>query len=143
MIYTAKTKKAMKLCFDAHQDSKDRGGVPYVFHPYHLAERMKDEDSVCVALLHDVLEETSCTAEQLATYGFDDNIVQAVVALTRNKDEAYLKYISRVAENDLAKKVKVADLLHNTDITRLNGAPTDADLTRCELYRTAIEMLVL
>lgn len=143
MIYTAKTKKALKLCFEAHQDKTDRGGVPYPFHPYHIAEKMKDEDSICVALLHDILEETACTAQQLESYGFDKVVVDAVVALTKLDGEDYFKYIARVGENELAKKVKIADLLHNTDTTRLNGTPTEADFARCEKYRKAIEMLVL
>lgn len=143
MIYTPKTKKALKLCFDAHQDKTDRGGVPYPFHPYHLAEKMKDEDSVCVALLHDILEDTACSADQLKSYGFGDVVVNAVVALTKKDDEDYFRYIARVAENEIAKKVKIADLLHNTDTTRLSGVPTDADLARCEKYRRAIELLVL
>ena len=143
MIYTPKTKKALKLCFEAHQDKTDRGGVPYPFHPYHLAEKMKDEDSICVALLHDVLEDTDCTAEQLASYGFGEVVVKAVVALTKRDDEDYFKYIARVGENEVAKKVKIADLLHNTDTTRLNTPPSDADFIRSEKYRKAIEMLVL
>ena len=61
MLYSAMTKKAMKLCFDAHKDQVDKSGLPYVFHPFHLAEQMTDETCVIVALLHDVIEDTDWT----------------------------------------------------------------------------------
>lgn len=65
MIYTPKTKKALKLCFDAHKDQVDKSGIPYVFHPFHLAEQMETEETTIVALLHDVIEDTSYTLEYL------------------------------------------------------------------------------
>ena len=70
MIYTEQTKKAMKLCFEAHKEQVDKCGMPYVFHPYHLAEQMTDEDTVVAALLHDVVEDTEYTLEDLKEIGF-------------------------------------------------------------------------
>ena len=65
MIYTELTKKALKLCFEAHKDQVDKTGIPYVFHPFHLAEQMKDEYTTVVALLHDVVEDTNITLADL------------------------------------------------------------------------------
>lgn len=70
MIYTVLTKKAMKLCFEAHKDQVDKSGLPYVFHPFHLAEQMTDELSTIAALLHDVVEDTSYTFTDLREMGF-------------------------------------------------------------------------
>ena len=64
MIYTKNTERALQLCFEAHKDQTDKSGVPYVFHPFHLAEQMETEETIIVALLHDVMEDTDCTAEE-------------------------------------------------------------------------------
>lgn len=69
MIYTEMTKKAMRIAFDAHKEQVDKTGLPYIFHPFHLAEQMTDEISVCAALLHDVVEDTELSFEALATQG--------------------------------------------------------------------------
>ena len=81
LIYTPLTKKAMKIAYDAHRGQVDAGGVPYVFHPLHLAEQMEDEASACVALLHDIVEDTDVTLEQLAQ-DFPPEVIQAVALLT-------------------------------------------------------------
>ena len=78
MIYTNMTKKALKICFKAHINQVDKTGVPYVFHPFHLAEQMDDEESVCLALLHDVVEDTSITFEDLINEGFSEKIISAL-----------------------------------------------------------------
>ena len=77
MIYTPLTKKALKLCFEVHKNQTDKSGMPYVFHPFHLAEQMKDEYTVCTALLHDVVEDSHVTPEDLRNYGFPDEVVNA------------------------------------------------------------------
>ena len=74
MIYTPATKKAMKLCFEAHKDQADKSGMPYVFHPFHVAEQMQDEKTTIVALLHDVIEDTSYTLQDLQNMGFDKEV---------------------------------------------------------------------
>ena len=78
MIYTPETKKAMKLCFDAHKDQTDKSGLPYVFHPFHVAEQMQDEKTTIVALLHDVIEDTSYTLQDLHEKGFDQGVLDAL-----------------------------------------------------------------
>ena len=85
MIYTDKTKKAMKLCFEAHKDQLDKSGVPYVFHPFHVAEQMSDEATTIVALLHDVVEDTDYTLEDIAAMGFGQDVVDALSLMTHDK----------------------------------------------------------
>ena len=84
MIYTDLTKKALKLCFEAHKEQKDKSGLPYVFHPFHLAEQMKDEKTTVAALLHDVAEDTPITLEELAEMGFDPDVIDALRLLTHD-----------------------------------------------------------
>ena len=84
MIYTDLTKQAMKLCFAAHKDQTDKSGLPYVFHPFHLAEQMPDEESTVVALLHDVVEDTPYTLEDLAQMGFPQPVLEALRLMTHD-----------------------------------------------------------
>lgn len=140
MIYTKLTNKAIKIAYQAHHGQTDKSGIPYIFHPYHLAEQMDDEYSVCVALLHDTVEDTDITLQQLAEE-FPAEIVEAVRLMTHAPEEPYLSYVARIKTNPLAKKVKLADLRHNTDQTRMENADV-AMLTRYQKkYQRAIEIL--
>lgn len=117
MIYTHLTIKAMKLAYEAHHGQVDHSGVPYVFHPYHLAEQMEDEITVCVALLHDVLEDTAVTMKELKAE-FPKEVTDAVRLLTHTKEVDYFDYVRSIKDNPVAKTVKMADLNHNSDETR-------------------------
>ena len=119
MIYTSLTRLAIKVSFEAHKDQVDHSGTPYVYHPYHLAEQMTDETTTCIALLHDVVEDTDITLAQLREMGFPDIVVEAVGVLTREHSVPYQEYIKRVKSNPLARIVKLADLEHNSDMSRL------------------------
>lgn len=141
MIYTEMTKKAMKICFEAHKDQKDKGGLPYVFHPFHVAESMIDEDSTVVALLHNVVEDSDYTIDDLKEMGFNDEVLEALWLLTHKEGEDYYRYIKRVRRNELAKFVKLADLKHNSDLSRLDYQPDNEDLNRYAKYKTSIYML--
>lgn len=140
MIYTALTKKAMEICYRAHDGQLDKGGIPYVFHPLHLAEQMDDEYSTCVALLHDVIEDGCVKSSELRKAGFPNEIVDAVELLTRKDKEPYMKYVERIKKDALAVKVKLADLEHNSDMSRLNEI-TGHDIERREKYEKAIKLL--
>jgi (p)ppGpp synthase/HD superfamily hydrolase len=140
MIYTSMTKKALKLCFDAHKDQVDKSGLPYVFHPFHLAEQMTDEDTTIVALLHDVVEDTPYTLADLAAMGFEAHIVDALRLLTHSDDTPYMEYVAQIKPNLIARAVKLADLRHNSDLTRLDAVDQKA-LERVEKYRKAIAFL--
>ena len=122
MVYTELTKKAMCIAYGAHHGQTDKSGVPYVFHPLHLAESMDDEISCCAALLHDVVEDTSVSLEELARH-FPAEVVEAVALLTHEEDVDYFDYVRRIKGNPIAKKVKLADLAHNSDASRFAGVP--------------------
>lgn len=131
MIYTPLTNKAMRLAYDAHQGQTDKGGLPYVFHPYHLAEQMPDEASVCVALLHDVVEDADVSFEELER-SFPSEVVDAVRLLTRQPDVDYLDYVRTIKSDPIAVRVKLADLAHNSDESRLAGCK---GISRAEIAR--------
>ncbi len=118
MIYTELTIKAMNLAYNAHHGQFDKGGVPYIFHPIHLAEGMDDEISTCVALLHDTVEDTDVTLEELAKL-FPREIVEAVDLLTHREGVEYFDYVRSIKANPVAVKVKLADLAHNGDPKRI------------------------
>ena len=140
MIYTPMTKMALKLCFEAHKDQIDNSGMPYVFHPFHLAEQMKDEDTTIVALLHDVIEDTEYTLEDLKEMGFDERVLAAIALMTHAPEVPYMDYVAKIKGNAIAKAVKLADLRHNSDSTRLDNI-TPHDEARAEKYKKAIELL--
>ena len=140
MIYTRLTKTAMRICFDAHKEQTDKSGLPYVFHPFHLAEQMKDEATTCVALLHDVVEDSDMTLEGLREAGFPEEIVEAVGAMTHAPSVPYMDYVRAIKRNPIATAVKLADLRHNSDPTRLEVIDEFAE-HRMERYRAAIAIL--
>ena len=140
MIYTPETKKAMKLCFDAHKDQKDKSGLPYVFHPFHVAEQMPDEKTTVVALLHDVIEDTSFTLQDLRERGFGQDVLDALALMTHDKSVPYMDYVAKLKGNPIARTVKLADLRHNSDLTRLDEIDETA-LKRAEKYRAAVQLL--
>ena len=140
MIYTDLTKKALKISFSAHKDQLDKSGIPYVYHPYEVASGFDTEDEVCVALLHDVVEDSGMTFDALIAEGFGERIVNALRLLTHSDDTPYFEYIRSVAQNPLAAAVKLADLKHNSTRSRMNVI-TDWDEKRYRKYETAIKML--
>ena len=140
MIYTPNTKKALRLCFEVHKEQTDKSGLPYVFHPFHLAEQMADEDTTVVALLHDVVEDGDCTLDDLRAMGFEETILEALALLTHDESVPYLQYVAAIREHPVARAVKLADLRHNSDLTRLDTV-TEADLARLKKYRAAEALL--
>lgn len=141
MIYTELTMNAMKICFDAHKDQVDKSGVPYVFHPMHVAEQMEDELSTTAALLHDVQEDTSIAEQDLRQAGIPEEVLEALRLLTHDEDVPYMEYVAAAKGNPIARAVKRADLLHNADLTRLGHEPQAQDLERVEKYRAALALL--
>ena len=140
MIYTEMTNKAMVLAYEAHQGQYDKSGLPYVFHPFHLAEQMDTEEAVTAALLHDVAEDTDYTLEDLRSMGFPDTVTDALALLTHDPSVPYMEYVARLKSNPIARSVKLADLTHNSDLSRL-PVVTEKDLERVEKYRKAIKLL--
>ncbi len=140
MIYTELTKKAVLTAFRAHEGQKDRSGLPYVLHPVHLAEQMTTEDACVVALLHDVLEDSELTVSDLREVGFTEEQLEAVELLTRREGMDYTDYVRRLKDNPLARTVKLADLAHNMDRTRLPEW-TEKDEERYRKYENAVRIL--
>lgn len=140
MLYTPATKKALKLCFEAHKNQVDKSGLPYVFHPFHLAEQMTDEATTITALLHDVVEDTDYTIADLERMGFSADVLEALELLTHQDDTPYMEYVAKIKDNSIAKAVKLADLEHNSDLSRLEAVDEKA-LRRREKYRQAMELL--
>ena len=144
MIYTPLTKRAMKIAFDVHREQVDKSGLPYVFHPFHLAEQMQDEITTVVALLHDVIEDTDYTLQMLREEGFGEDVLEALRLLTHSDDvktEAdYMAYVAKIKENPVARAVKIADLEHNADLTRLPKIK-DKDIMRAAKYQKALMLL--
>ena len=140
MIYTELTKKALKLCFEAHKNQVDKTNLPYVFHPFHLAEQMTDEISTVCALLHDVVEDTNISFKDLENMGFPKEVIDVLKLLTHNDKTPYIDYVINLSQNKTAVKVKLADLKHNSDLTRLDVIDEYA-LQRKEKYAKAIAYL--
>lgn len=142
MIYNELTKKAMRISFEAHKNQTDKNGMPYIFHPIHLAEQMIDEKTICVALLHDVVEDTDITFDQLEKEGFSKEVIDALKLMTHDDSVPYMEYIKSIKTNKIASAVKLADLKHNSDLTRLDKVDEKA-IKRAEKYQKAIELLLL
>ena len=139
MIYTNNTKKAINIAYEAHKNQKDKSGIPYILHPIHLAEQMTTEEECIVAMLHDVAEDTEITLEDLSKE-FTKNIIDALRLLTHDKNVEYLDYIQAISKNSLATKVKIADLNHNLDKTRLPEIKEE-DKKRIIKYQEALKIL--
>ena len=140
MMYTNLTKKAMKLAFEAHKNQVDKNGIPYIYHITHVAEQMKEEKTICVALLHDIVEDTNITIEDLKKEGFSEEIICAIQLLTHDESIPYMDYVKEIKKNPIATKVKLADLAHNSDLTRLDNIDEYAK-KRVEKYECAIQLL--
>lgn len=144
MIYTEMTNAAMKIAYSAHSGQLDPNDVPYIFHPYHLAEQMDDEISCTVALLHDVVEDTDMTFADLKKV-FPEPVIEALRLLTHEENVDYFDYVRKIKTNPIAKKVKLADLQHNSDQTRCIGSdiPPEKLLYWSEKYAKAKAILLL
>jgi (p)ppGpp synthase/HD superfamily hydrolase len=132
----------MRIAYDAHHGQIDKAGTPYVFHPFHLAEQMTDEISTCVALLHDIVEDTGKTFDELAQGGIALEVIEILRLLTHDESVPYLDYVRQIKDsgNQAAIAVKLADLRHNSDLTRFDIVDGKAR-RRAEKYAAAIVLL--
>ena len=128
--------KARKIAEKAHEGQMDKGGHPYILHPLRVMNRCETEMEKITALLHDVLEDSDHTLEDLRREGFAEEILEALVCLTHLEGEDYMTYIERICQNPLAARVKYADLQDNMDISRI-PQPTEKDFARLEKYKKA------
>ena len=131
---------ALSIAKAAHRGQFDKAGIDYIEHPIYVASQVDSEEEKAVALLHDVIEDSPFTAEELLLAGLPETVVTAVQILSKKKGQDYQTYLKTVKSNPLARAVKLADLKHNSDLSRLENI-TDKDLERLEKYKKAIDYL--
>ena len=139
MLYSPLIRTAMQIACSAHAAQTDKAGYPYIHHPMHLAEQMTDEYAVCAALLHDVMEDTDVGYDELARV-MPAQVMEALTLLTHDENVPYMDYVRAIRQNPIARAVKLADLRHNSDLSRLDEVTTKA-LSRVEKYAAAMAML--
>ena len=129
-------KHAERIAVKAHKGQKDKSGEDYVFHPIRVAEKCKSINAKVVALLHDTIDDTDVTVEYLRNEGFPEEIISAVLSVTKQEGESYEDFVHRASENPIGREVKIADLEDNMDILRLKEI-TDEDVARLRKYLKA------
>lgn len=134
---------ALDLCKEYHAEQKDKNGRVYYEHPIRLATQCESDEEKIVALLHDVIEDTTLKAIDLENYGIPKNCVDSIIILTKGKEEPYGEYIRRVRDsnNQIAIKIKILDLKDNSNLTRINVL-IDKDLKRTLKYIKSLEILL-
>jgi len=133
---------AIALASEGFKHKTDKSGEPYILHCLRVMNNLhtKDKELQTIAILHDCVEDKVCTLDELKEMGFSGRVIHAVYLLTHDKNTPYMDYIKRLATNEDARLVKLADLKDNSDITRLKGL-TKADFDRMEKYHTAFTYL--
>jgi (p)ppGpp synthase/HD superfamily hydrolase len=133
--------RAIAIAAEAHAGQVDKAGAPYVLHPLRMMFRVSSVDERIVAVLHDVCEDCpGWTFDRLRSEGFPDHIIEALQSVTKRDGEDYDDFVRRAAANPIGRSVKLADLLENSDLSRI-AAPSERDIQRIEKYRRAIELI--
>lgn len=145
IAYKASCSKALRVALHAHEGQTDKGGRAYICHPIAVAGIASDyfgadDELTQVCMLHDVIEDTAITAEDLVSEGFSDKVIDAVLAMTKMNGQSYEDYIDGVLANELASKAKLSDLTHNMDPRRMIGT-TQKDLDRMCKYMKSYEKI--
>jgi len=137
---TTLLEKAIEIAVRAHAGQKQKDGSPYILHPLRLMTRMGSDADRMAAVLHDVVEDSDVTIENLQNVGFPKEVLEAVTLLTHEKEVSYEDYVERLKAHPIARRVKVADLEDNSDIRRLSGIE-EKDLERLRRYHRAWQIL--
>ena len=132
--------KAISIALTAHSGKLDKGGFAYILHPLRVMFAMETTEEKIVALLHDVVEDSTTTLQQLKIEKFSKRILSAVSLLTKDENQPYQEYIIAIKKNPLATKIKLADLKDNMNTRRLKNI-TDADKKRMKKYKAAYKLL--
>ena len=133
--------RAIQIAVAAHAGIKDKGGKPYILHPIKVMMRVETEEEQIVAILHDVVEDTDWTFDALRNEGFSETVIEALETVTKqSENEDYEDFIKRSLRNDIGRKVKIADLLENLDVTRI-GELSEKDIKRINKYKKALQTL--
>jgi len=134
--------RAIEIAVQAHKGTSDKGGSPYILHPLAVMHNLDTDDEKIVGVLHDVVEDTQWTFEKLLDEGFSVTVVDALRSVTKQGGgEDYFDFIQRAKKNPLGRKVKIADIQHNMDVTRIKVI-SDKDATRLNKYKKALEILI-
>lgn len=135
--------RSITLAVQAHMDQVDKAGEAYILHPLRVMTNplLKSEPERCCAVLHDVLEDTAVTEDDLRRAGIADRVIKALDGVTRRDGEDYMVFVERVCQDPISRAVKAADLMDNMDMSRL-PAPTDRDWARHAKYEQAFERLM-
>ena len=139
-LLQALLERAMAIAEKQHAGQVDKAGRPYMEHPLRVMKAMSNDAERIVAILHDVIEDTDLTLDQLAAEGFPGYILEALDSVTRRDDETYEAFVARAARNPIGRRVKYADLQDNADLARI-AVPTAADIARTEKYHRAMAQL--
>jgi (p)ppGpp synthase/HD superfamily hydrolase len=131
---------AIELAAKAHAGQKDKSGKTYILHPLRVMMAMETEEEQIVAVLHDIIEDTDITVSDLLRRGFGDVVVEAIKSVTRKEDETYFEFIKRANQNEIGRKVKIADLKDNMNWDRIQQ-PTKKDVQRMQKYQEAYQLL--
>ena len=132
--------KAIQIAIEAHQGQTDKAGAPYLLHLIRVMNTGQTEDERICGILHDLVEDTPWTFEALRREGFSEEVIRALVCVTKQPNEPYTHFIERIKKNSLATKVKLNDLRDNMDITRLTFI-TEEDTQRLNKYLKAYHSL--
>ena len=133
--------KAFFLCVIKHWKQKDKAGKRYIWHPIHVMLNVEGYNEKIVALLHDIVEDTEVTVPDLKNLKFSKEVIEAVDVITKKKDQEYFSYLKSIKDNSIAKKVKIEDLKHNSDLKRLRFV-TQKDMDRFIKYKKALDYLI-
>lgn len=133
--------RAIEIASSAHAGQRDKAGQPYIFHPLRVMLRVSGEHEQIAAVLHDVVEDTSLTMEDLAREGFAPEVLRAVAALTKLPGETRMAAAARAAADPIARQVKLADNAENLDLSRI-AQPTEEDYARCREYEQVRALLL-
>jgi (p)ppGpp synthase/HD superfamily hydrolase len=133
--------KAIEIAAKGHRGQYDKAGKPYILHPLRVMVSLETEEEMICAVLHDILEDTEITANDLLEEGFDQKIIDAILSVTkRDDDKDYFDFVMRAKSNPIGRKVKIADLNDNLNIARIPN-PTTEDFDRIQKYRKALHIL--
>ena len=132
--------RAIEIAVDAHKNQKDKAGMPYILHPFRLMFQMKTDSEKIAAVLHDVVEDSDWTLEQLKSEGFNGDVIEAVNLLTRDDNDSYDEFVQKIASNPISKAVKIADITDNLDLSRISKM-TEKDVARVKKYQRVLKTL--
>lgn len=132
--------RAIAIAAKAHEGQVDKAGAPYILHPLQMMLNLSSTEERITAVLHDVVEDCGVLLDSLRAEGFSKNVIEAIDSVTRRANESYDAFVLRAAANPIGRRVKLADLENNSDLSRIEN-PTARDYDRLEKYRRAMETI--